>query len=187
VCSSDLAEKEPRRAGKAQQQTQQPRLPGQSAGAGCRRGKGAGGKTHRPDCPVGGPGSLSVSKVLSLPSPLCSPTRLKRAGLHGVSLLLYRESPYENSKRDETTALWAPGWAYPGQGREADFFDFPHPSTHVSAAECSGSPRPPVSLPVPPFGPPHKPRPLYSYLLHQKWYPPFYYRNNFYNTFIYSY
>lgn len=35
------AEKEPRRAGKAQQQTQQPRLPGQSAGAGCRRGKGA--------------------------------------------------------------------------------------------------------------------------------------------------
>ena len=31
--------KEPRRAGKAQQQTQQPRLPGQSAGAGCRRGK----------------------------------------------------------------------------------------------------------------------------------------------------
>lgn len=50
-----------------------PGLPGQSAGARLSPRKRSGGKTHRPDCPVGGPGSLSVSKVLSLPSPLWQP------------------------------------------------------------------------------------------------------------------
>lgn len=50
-----------------------PSLPGQSAGAGCRRGKGAGGKTHRSDHPAGGPGSLPVSKILYLSSPLWQP------------------------------------------------------------------------------------------------------------------